>query len=285
MKTVRCERCYRNALHRPAASLTNRPPVPFRHPWHPLSILHRSVRPDRHGAATTRCGGLQSNPPSLSPGSWRSMGTGRSGSTAFPHKRRGPRICRTHRPEHGRAYGRQAFVFCRSRVGANPVGRGQMQVRQRGVRQRPDSLIHRHGTLNGIATAKDDGVHVAGGYIISNGRKSPYSSAGPARRGPLTSPRSRLCAALRRVRTLFSGIRAGGNRSGAVFRLIGTSTAAPQLARHPVAELLPDSRQRDRRSGHANRARNRKRGGGNMEPAIADTLRQRTIAAASSCWH
>ena len=48
------------------------------------------------------------------------------------------------------------------------------------------SLIDRYGTLNGIATAKDDdGVHVAGGYIISNRRKSRYSSAGPARPVPL----------------------------------------------------------------------------------------------------
>ena len=57
------------------------------------------------------------------------------------------------------------------------------------------SLIHRFGTLNGIATAKDPGVHVAGGYIIANGRKSPYSSAGPRARR-FASRRSRLRAAL-----------------------------------------------------------------------------------------
>lgn len=90
------------------------------------------------------------------------------------------------------------------------------------------SLIHRLGTLNGIATAKDASVHVAGGYIISNGRKSSYSSAGPARHGPrvgpdLVLPCDESCALV--------GIRAGGNRSGSVFRLIGTSTAAPQLGR------------------------------------------------------
>ena len=43
------------------------------------------------------------------------------------------------------------------------------------------SLVWRHGTLNGIATAENPSVHVAGGYILSNGRKSTYSSAGPAR--------------------------------------------------------------------------------------------------------
>ena len=46
------------------------------------------------------------------------------------------------------------------------------------------SLVSRYGALNGIATAEDPSVHVAGGYMLSNGRKSPYSSAGPARGGP-----------------------------------------------------------------------------------------------------
>ncbi len=51
------------------------------------------------------------------------------------------------------------------------------------------SSVSRLGTLNGIATAKDQRVHVAGGYIILDGHKSSYSSAGPARRG---SPPRRL---------------------------------------------------------------------------------------------
>ena len=50
------------------------------------------------------------------------------------------------------------------------------------------SLIHRDGTLNGIATANEPSVHVAGGYILSNGRKSSYSSTGPARGGPRVGP-------------------------------------------------------------------------------------------------
>ncbi len=35
------------------------------------------------------------------------------------------------------------------------------------------------------------------------------------------------------------GVRTGGTRSGAVFRLIGTSTAAPQLARQAAKPALP----------------------------------------------
>jgi hypothetical protein len=94
------------------------------------------------------------------------------------------------------------------------------------------SLIHRFGTLNGIATASDSSVHVAGGYVRANGRKSPYSSAGPARGG---SPRVGPDVVLPCDESYaLEGMRAGGNRSGGVFRLIGTSTAAPQLARYVV---------------------------------------------------
>ena len=57
------------------------------------------------------------------------------------------------------------------------------------------------------------------------------------------------------------GIRAGGNRSGSVFRLMGTSTAAPQLARHvtnpplPVPYDMPTTLEDIR-----------KRGGGDLDP-------------------
>jgi hypothetical protein len=96
---------------------------------------------------------------------------------------------------------------------------------------RAGSSVSRLGTLNGIATAKDQRVHVAGGYIILDQHKSNYSSAGPARRG---FPPRRLgpdfllpCD----MSYALQGIRAGGTRSGSVYRLIGTSAAAPQLAR------------------------------------------------------
>ena len=127
------------------------------------------------------------------------------------------------------------------------------------------SLIDRHGTLNGIATAKDDGVHVAGGYIISNRRKSRYSSAGPARPGPLTRRYGPDFLLPCDESYALGGIRAGGNRSGAVFRLTGTSTAAPQLARHiakppglfPPATDVPSP---------GDYVEIEKRGGGNLEP-------------------
>ncbi len=130
---------------------------------------------------------------------------------------------------------------------------------------RTGSLIDRRGTLNGIATAKDHGVHVAGGFIISNRRKSRYSSAGPARPGPLPrryGPDFLLpCDESYALR----GIRAGGNRSGAVFRLTGTSAAAPQLARH-IAKPPSQFPQATDAPSPGDYPDIEKRGGGNLEP-------------------
>jgi hypothetical protein len=120
------------------------------------------------------------------------------------------------------------------------------------------SLVHRDGTLNGIATAKKHRVHVAGGYILSNGRKSTYSSEGPARHGPRVGPDVVLPCD---ESYALEGIRAGGNRSGAVFRLTGTSTAAPQLARHVTNPPIPSPNDIPTTLEEI-----RKRGGGDLEP-------------------
>jgi hypothetical protein len=126
---------------------------------------------------------------------------------------------------------------------------------------RAGSLIHRTGTLNGIATAKDTGVHVAGGYILANGRKSPYSSAGPARIGPLGLREGPDCVLPCDESYALRGIRARGNRSGSVFRLIGTSAAAPQLARHIADPPIPEPSMEP-----ASPEDYAKRGDGNVEP-------------------
>jgi len=101
------------------------------------------------------------------------------------------------------------------------------------------SLIHRLGTLNGTATAADYSMHVAGGYIIQDGHKSTYSSAGPARSGPLAHRVGPDYLMPCDESYALQGILAGGTRSGSVFRLIGTSAAAPQLARWVVDASLP----------------------------------------------
>ena len=120
------------------------------------------------------------------------------------------------------------------------------------------SLIHRVGTLNGIATGNDASVHVAGGYILANERKSPYSSAGPARGGLRVGPDVALpcdesCA--------LGGIRAGGNRSGTVFRLTGTSAAAPQLGRWISNTAIPQPT-----ATPTTPSETQKRGRGNLKP-------------------
>jgi hypothetical protein len=126
---------------------------------------------------------------------------------------------------------------------------------------RTGSLIDRCGTLNGIAAGMDSSVRVAGGYILANGRKSPYSSAGPARNGPLPRRLGPDNALPGDESYALRGIRAGGNRSGIVFRLIGTSAAAPQLGRHIADPPIPPAT-----DVTVNAEEVAKRGSGNIEP-------------------
>jgi hypothetical protein len=125
------------------------------------------------------------------------------------------------------------------------------------------SLIDRLGTLNGIGTGSHASVHVAGGYILSNQRKSSYSSAGPARYWPPPPPaRVGPDYALPCDETYaLAGMRGRGNRSGVAFRLAGTSTAAPQLARHIADPPVPPPHDVPNTT-----LEQHKRGGGNLDP-------------------
>ena len=107
------------------------------------------------------------------------------------------------------------------------------QTNQDGAWDITGSLLDRKGTINGGATAKDKRVLVASGYRLNDDVCSRYSSRGPgrttgARKGPDQAMPTDEAPAL-------PGIRAAGNRSGAVFRLVGTSTASPQLARRQAS--------------------------------------------------
>jgi hypothetical protein len=97
-----------------------------------------------------------------------------------------------------------------------------------GVAAAAGSLVCPSGTLNGIATVEiAAGVHVAGGYRVLGKRCSPYSSGGPgrgARKGPDYALPTDETPSL-------TGIPGAGTRSGCALRLVGTSTASPQLAR------------------------------------------------------
>lgn len=105
-------------------------------------------------------------------------------------------------------------------------------------------VVQRRGTMNWtfraipVAHLADSTgkVHVVAGRVLNtqfpNGARKqyhpPYSSAGPDRSGAVQAPEG-SCVTDESV--VLRGIRAAGTRSGSHVRLIGTSTAAPQLAR------------------------------------------------------
>lgn len=105
-----------------------------------------------------------------------------------------------------------------------------------GVAAAPGSLVCPTGTLNGIATADAAGrLHVAAGYRVLGKRCSPYSSGGPsrgARKGPDYALPTDETPSL-------TGIPGAGTRSGCALRLVGTSTASPQLARLLASSAAP----------------------------------------------
>ena len=130
------------------------------------------------------------------------------------------------------------------------------------------SLITGLGTLNGIGTAIDPNatpqgqrVHVAGGDMLANARKAPYASAGPARGHPAPLRIGPDFALFCDESYALQGVRAGGTRSGAVFRLIGTSAAAPQLARQVAGAAFPAAT-----SVPPTTLEKEKRGAGNIAP-------------------
>lgn len=104
--------------------------------------------------------------------------------------------------------------------------------------ERADAVVTRRGTMNGIAT----GSHVlpVGGYVRRTGSHASYSSAGATHGGRSRLPES-ACATDESAAML--GMRAAGNVGASTFRLVGTSTAAPQRARMLVNAFLGSARQ------------------------------------------
>jgi hypothetical protein len=108
---------------------------------------------------------------------------------------------------------------------------------------RKNIVLRRRGTLNAIGSGMRPEV-VAGhrrnySDAADDRTHPPYSSAGPGPgavgHDPLTSYPTDESGVLR-------GVRAAGSRSGSVFRLVGTSTAAPQLARWLLSQPDPASK-------------------------------------------
>jgi hypothetical protein len=87
------------------------------------------------------------------------------------------------------------------------------------------SAVRRAGTLNGLASGA--ATNVAAGYRFSDFRMARYSSSGRSR-GTRAGPDF---SCVTDQSPLVLGVRAAGVRSGTVVRLVGTSTAAPQLGR------------------------------------------------------
>lgn len=104
------------------------------------------------------------------------------------------------------------------------------------------------GSLSGLATAVHANIHVASGSVHSTVEPARYASEGPAVGGGLHRPDWALptdeTPGLR-------GILGAASRPGSVVRLVGTSMAAPQLARRLVnGPALVRGTSADPRIGH-----------------------------------
>jgi len=90
------------------------------------------------------------------------------------------------------------------------------------------SLLSHEGTLSGLATAAHAQVYAAAGAVLSTGEAAVYSSQGPCVGGGASRPNWALPTD---ETPLLKGVLGAGSRPGSVVRLVGTSMAAPQLAR------------------------------------------------------
>lgn len=96
---------------------------------------------------------------------------------------------------------------------------------------RTRAAIRRKGTLNGLATAAQrPGFVVVGGHHRVEQTMARYSADGPAAGAPVTRLQPDASAPSEVSRAL-RGITVSGSRSGDRVRLMGTSFAAPQVAR------------------------------------------------------
>ncbi len=160
--------------------------------------------------------------PAAPPGRWRIDLTKTGGPDLTA-----PVACRIHRDNDPYGYsrgGRQSWFDDPAEDLFGPDG---ALVR---IENPPGTFVRRFGTLNGIAT--HDRVVVVAGYEGSSGRAADYSSSGPVR--PPASPPGAGdvdCSEMSDESPALLGVLGAGTRSGAVFRLSGTSVAAPQAAR------------------------------------------------------
>jgi hypothetical protein len=95
------------------------------------------------------------------------------------------------------------------------------------------STIRRRGSLNSLATFEHPRLTVVGSYLYKEKTRSAYSSEGPAAcSAPNQTPRQKPDAwAPTDTHRALKGVRACTGVGGTVLRVVGTSFAAPQVAR------------------------------------------------------
>lgn len=144
-------------------------------------------------------------------------------------------IQRDDAPFGYRRDGRPSYFDDPAYVRFDPMG----DVEQRDV---GDSVVHRFGSLSGIATRR--GTVVVGGYQLRDHKAALYSAAAEpgmaAPDGLAVTDRSRV----------LGGVLGAGNRSGSALALNGTSVAAPQVARW-LADHLAEPGHRPNFSGES----------------------------------
>jgi hypothetical protein len=147
----------------------------------------------------------------------------------------GPISCRIQRDNDPFGYARgarQSYFDDHLDEPFEPPGRRARGDNDKGV------FVRRFGTLNGLAT--HDAVTVVGGCVAASEQPADYSSAGLADLDP-GAPGSVHYSAPSETSSAIAAILAGGTRSGAVFRMAGTSTAAPQVSRRLAIGYLTAS--------------------------------------------
>lgn len=136
----------------------------------------------------------------------------------------GPVRCRIQRDEDraGRVRGaRQSYFDDPRDVPHAPDGTFSTQDR---------GLVARYGSINGLAT--NGAFIVAAGYEERRREPARYSAAGEIASGPGSMRAGHVsCSAPTDTSSVLRGRIGSGSRSGAYFRLVGTSSAAPRVAR------------------------------------------------------
>jgi hypothetical protein len=140
----------------------------------------------------------------------------------------GPIACRIQRDINPFGYA----VGARQSYFDDPVHGGDPR---RPNRAGPGAFVQRYGTINGLAT--HDAVTVVGGYVGSTLRPAFYSSAAEVALSEAALAGVH-CVARSETNPAVLGVLGAGTRSGSVFRLSGTSTAAPQVARAMASAYL-----------------------------------------------